>query len=62
MKIKTEIKIYLSYTFNSEEQEEAIQHFLESNGLKDFKYENTKVGYQIVESPVMLSLQGASMM
>ena len=62
MKIKTEIKIYLSYTFNSEEQEEAIQHFLESKGLKDLKYEKRKQVIKLLNRQSLLSLQGAQMM
>lgn len=53
MKPKTEIKIYLNYTFKNNEQEEDIQRFLESHGLKDFKYYKAKVGYQMVNSPTI---------
>lgn len=53
MKPKTEIKIYLGYTFKNNEQEEDIQRFLESHGLNDFKYYKAKVGYQMVNSPTI---------
>ncbi|HIR23433.1 MAG TPA: hypothetical protein IAB32_06590 [Candidatus Scatosoma pullicola] len=53
MKPKTEIKIYLGYTFKNNEQEEDIQRFLESHGLKDFKYRKPKMGHQVVDSPII---------
>ena len=53
MKPKTEIKIYLGYTFKNNEQVEDIQRFLESHGLKDFKYRKPKMGHQVVDSPII---------
>ena len=53
MKPKTEIKIYLSYTFKNNEREEDIKRFLESHGLKDFKYQRLQMGDQVVDSPVI---------
>lgn len=53
MKPKTEIKIYLSYTFKNNEREEDIKRFLESHGLNDFKYQRLQMGDQVVDSPVI---------
>ena len=53
MKPETEIKIYIGYTFKNNEQEEDIKQFLESHGLQDFKYYKTKVGRQVVDSPMI---------
>ena len=53
MKPKTEIKIYLGYTFKNNEQVEDLQRFLESHGLKDFKYRKPKMGHQVVDSPII---------
>ena len=53
MKSETEIQMYLSYTFKNNEQEEYIKRFIESHGLKNFKYHKTKIGYQMVESPII---------
>ena len=53
MKPEIEIKIYISYTFKNNEQEEDVKRFLESHELQDFKYHKTKVGRQEVESPII---------
>ena len=53
MKPETEIKIHLSYTFKNGEREEDLQRFLESHGLKDFKYRKPKMGHQVVDSPII---------